>query len=82
MQQDIVVELEKRKRNLQYMVEDMLAQLRAVMLEVLMDKVHCEIKHQFEMYAQATNDAMDSFMGDMKCHEVWRRRSRFSCMPR
>ena len=54
MQQDIVVELEKRKRNLQYMVEDMLAQRRAEMLEVLMDKVHCEIKQEFEMYAQAT----------------------------
>ena len=68
MQQDIVVELEKRKRNLQYMVEDMLAQRRAVMLEVLiMDKVHREIMQEFEMYAQAANDAMNFFMGDMKC---------------
>ena len=54
MQQDIVVELEKRKGNLQYMLEDMLAQRRAEMLEVLMDKVHCEIKQEFEKYAQAT----------------------------
>ena len=61
MQQDIVVELEKRKRNLQYMAEDMFAQRRAEMLKVLVGKVHYEIKQQCEMY-----DAMDSFMGVMK----------------
>ena len=42
MQQDIVLELEKRKRDLQNMVEDMLAERREEMLEVLMNKVHRE----------------------------------------
>ena len=63
---NIVLELEKRKRDLQSMVENMLAEHRTEMLEVLTDKVHREIKQEFEMYAQATTDAMDSLMGDMK----------------
>ena len=66
MQQNIVLELEKRKRDLQSMVENMLEERRTEMLEVLTDKVHREIKQEFEMYAQATTDAMDSLMGDMK----------------
>ena len=44
-----------RKRDLQYMVEDMLAERRAEMLEVLMNKVHRELKQEIEMNAQATN---------------------------
>ena len=64
MQQDIVLELEKKQRDLQNMVADMLAEHR---VELLMNKVHQEIKQEFEMYAEATNDAMDSFVGDMKC---------------
>ena len=63
---NIVLELEKRKRDLQSMVENMLEERRTEMLEVLTDKVHREIKQEFEMYAQATTDAMDSLMGDMK----------------
>ena len=39
MQQDIVLE---RKRDFQNMVEDMLAERREEMLEVLMNKVHRE----------------------------------------
>ena len=66
MQQNVVLELEKRKRDLQSMVENMLEERRTEMLEVLTDKVHREIKQEFEMYAQATTDAMDSLMGDMK----------------
>ena len=66
MQQNVVLELEKRKRDLQSMVENMLEERRTEMLEVLTDKVHKEIKQEFEMYAQATTDAMDSLMGDMK----------------
>ena len=65
-QQNVVLELEKRKRDLQSMVENMLEERRTEMLEVLTDKVHKEIKQEFEMYAQATTDAMDSLMGDMK----------------
>ena len=42
MQQDIVLELEKKQRDLQNMVEDMLAERREEMLEVLMNKVHRE----------------------------------------
>lgn len=67
MQQDIVLELEKKQRDLQNMVADMLAEHREEMVELLMNKVHQEIKQEFEMYAEATNDAMDSFVGDMKC---------------
>ena len=63
---NVVLELEKRKRDLQSMVENMLEERRTEMLEVLTDKVHREIKQEFEMYAQATTDAMDSLMGDMK----------------
>ena len=44
-----------RKRDLQYMVEYMLAERRAEMLEVLMNKVHRELKQEIEMNAQATN---------------------------
>ena len=66
MQQNVVLELEKRKRDLQSMVENMLEERRTEKLEVLTDKVHREIKQEFEMYAQATTDAMDSLMGDMK----------------
>ena len=93
MQQDIVLELEKKQRDLQNMVADMLAGCREEMVELLMKKVHQEIKQEFEMYAEATNDAMDSFVGDMKCQlyvhiernllrGCWRRRSHFSCRPR
>ena len=67
MQQDIVLQLEKRKRDLQNMVEDTLAERREEMLEVLMNKVGRELKQEVEIYAQATNDAMDSIGGDMKC---------------
>ena len=67
MQQDIVLELEKKQRDLQNMVADMLAERREEMFVLLMNKVHQEIKQEFEMYAEATNDAMDSFVGDMKC---------------
>ena len=67
MQQDIALELEKKERDLQNMVADMLAEHREEMVELLMNKVHQEIKQEFEMYAEATNDAMDSFVGEMKC---------------
>ena len=55
MQQDIVLELEKKQRDLQNMVADMLAEHREEMVELLMNKVHQEIKQEFEMYAEATN---------------------------
>ena len=61
--EDIVVELEKRERALQIMVEEMLAEHKAHMLEVFLDKV----KDEVQMFAVATNDAMDSFIGEMKC---------------
>ena len=54
----IVVELEKREKALQNMVEEMLAEHKAKMLEVFL---------VFQMFAVATNDAMDSFIEEMKC---------------
>ena len=58
MQQDIALELEKKERDLQNMVADMLAEHREEMVELLMNKVHQEIKQEFEMYAEATNAMM------------------------
>ena len=52
-QQDIVVELDKREKALQEML--------AEMLDVFLDK----LKDAVQMFA--TNDAMDSFIGEMKC---------------
>ena len=40
------------------MVEEMLAEHKAKMLEVFLDKV----KDEVQMFAVATNDAMDSFV--------------------
>ena len=51
MQQNVVLELEKRKRDLQSMVENMLEERRTEMLEVLTGNVHRTIKQEFEMYA-------------------------------
>ena len=47
MQQNVVLELEKRKRDLQSMVENMLEERRTEKLEVLTDKVHREIEQEF-----------------------------------
>ena len=63
MHEYIVVELEKREKALQNMVEEMLAEHKAKMLEVFLDKV----KDEVQMFAVGTNDAMDSFFGEMKC---------------
>ena len=49
--EDIVVELEKRERALQIMVEEMLAEHKAHMLDVFLDKV----KDEVQMFAVATN---------------------------
>ena len=61
MHEYIVVELEKREKALQNMVEEMLAEHKAKMLEVFL------VKDEVQMFAVATNDAMDSFIGEMKC---------------
>ena len=49
MQQDIVLELEKKQRDLQNMVADMLAERREEMFILLMNRVHQEIIQEFEM---------------------------------
>ena len=59
--QDIVVELDKREKALHNMVEEMLAEHKAKMLKVFL------VKDEVQMFAVATNDAMDSFIGEMKC---------------
>ena len=59
--QDIVVELDKREKALQNMVEEMLAEHKAKMLEVFL------VKDEAQMFAVATNDAMDSVIGEIKC---------------
>ena len=53
----------KRDNALEAMVQEMLAQHKAQMLDVLMDKV----KEEVLIYTDSTNDAMACFMGDMQC---------------
>ena len=48
-QQDIVVELDKREKALQSMVEEMLAEHKAKMLDVFL------VKDEVQMFAIATN---------------------------
>ena len=63
MHADIDRALRKRDNALQAMVQEMLAQHKAQMLDVLMDKV----KEEVLIYTDSTNDAMACFMGDMQC---------------
>ena len=63
MHADIDGALRKRDNALQAMVQEMLAQHKAQMLDVLMDKV----KEEVLIYTDSTNDAMACFMGDMQC---------------
>ena len=48
MHQNIVLELEKQKRNLQNMVAEMLTERKGEMLVVMMNKVHREIMKEQE----------------------------------
>ena len=63
MHADIDGALRKRDNALEAMVQEMLAQHKAQMLDVLMDKV----KEEVLIYTDSTNDAMACFMGDMQC---------------
>ena len=63
MHADIDRALRKRDNALEAMVQEMLAQHKAQMLDVLMDKV----KEEVLIYTDSTNDAMACFMGDMQC---------------
>ena len=51
MHQNIVLELEKQKRNLQNMVAEMLTERKGEMLVVMMNKVHWEIMKEYLEHA-------------------------------
>ena len=61
MHQNIVLELEKQKRNLQNMVAEMLTERKGEMLVVMMNKVHREIMKEQEkiMKEQEKEGLMD-----------------------
>ena len=57
MHQNIVLELEKQKRNLQNMVVEMLTERKGEMLVVVMNKVHREImKEQEKIMKESKED--------------------------
>ena len=62
MHADIAEALKERESTLRAMVHEMIAEQKAQMLKLLMEKVNEEVQH----YSDSTDDAMSCFIGDMK----------------
>ena len=66
MHQNIVLELEKQKRNLQNMVAEMLTERKGEMLVVMMNKVHREIMKEQEKIMKEQEKMVEDMLAQRK----------------